>query len=211
MSAVVLAPQALEIPYATVGDDACRSKDKLFFAAGPSTIIIGPKLGFFCSSQCPGSVILKTFDAITAMRNQGTVIIGGFHSPMEWECLGILLRGRQPVIWAPARSIHRMHLKPELQPAFNAGRLLILSPFEAKHKRVTAALAEERNRFVAALADRILMAHAAPGSRTLALFRDLIAQGKTVHTIDDPTNKNLFDLGAVAINPEVARTNWGQT
>ena len=52
---------------------------------------------------------------------------------MEWECLGILLRGRQPVIWVPARSIVGMHLKPELQPAFFAGRLSILSPFEPKH------------------------------------------------------------------------------
>ena len=103
-----------------------------------------------------------------------------------------------------------MHLKPELQPAFNDGSLLILAPFEAKHKRITAALAEERNRFVAALSDRILIAHAAPGSRTLALFRDLIALGKPVHTIYDPSHKNLFDFGAVAMNPEVARTSLGQ-
>ena len=202
MSVVVLSAQALEISNTAMEEVACRSVDKSFFTAGPSTILGGPKIGFFCSSQCPGSVILKTFDVITTMRDQGTVIIGGFHSPMEWECLGILLRGRQPVIWAPARSIHGMHLKPELEPAFKAGRLLIVSPFEAKHKRITAMLAEERNRFVAALADRILMAHAAPGSRTLALFQDLTAQGKTVHTIDDPTNLNLFDLGAVAIKPE---------
>ena len=46
---------------------------------------------------------------------------------MEWECLGILLRGRQPIIWVPARSIIGMRLKPELQLAFKDGRLLILS------------------------------------------------------------------------------------
>jgi predicted Rossmann fold nucleotide-binding protein DprA/Smf involved in DNA uptake len=109
-------------------------------------------------------VILKTFDAITAMRDQGRTLIGGFHSPMEWECLGILLRGRQQVIWVPARSIAGIHLKPELQPAFANGRLLILSPFEPKDKRITAALAEERNRFVGALADRVFVAHGAPAS-----------------------------------------------
>jgi len=48
---------------------------------------------------------LETFDAITAMRDEGRTLIGGFHSPMEWECLVILLRGRQPAIWVPARSI----------------------------------------------------------------------------------------------------------
>jgi len=71
-----------------------------------------------------------------------------------------------------------MHLKPELQPAFDGGRLLILSPFGPKHQQITAALAEEGNRFVAALADRVLVAHATPESRTLALCQDLIAHGR---------------------------------
>jgi len=166
------------------------------WAAGPTSILDGDKTGFFCSSQCPGGVILKTFDAITAMRAEGRTLIGGFHSPMEWECLGILLRGRQPVIWAPARSIVGMHVKPELQPAFATGRLLILSPFEPKQKRMTAALAEARNRFVGALADRVLVAYAAPGSRTLALCGELRAAGKPMIAIDDPANRELLEFAA---------------
>ena len=130
-----------------------------------------PKVGFFCSSQCPGSIVLKTFDAITGMRDEGQLLIGGFHSVMEWECLGILLRGRQPVIWVPARSIVGMRLKPELQPAFKDGRLLILSPFPPAQNRITTALAQQRNRFIGALADRIFVPYAAPGSRTAALGR----------------------------------------
>jgi hypothetical protein len=116
------------------------------------------------------------------MRNEQQVVIGGFHSPMEWECLGILLRGRQPVIWVPARSISGMHLKPELEPEFTADRLLILSPFPAKHRRITAALAEERNRFVANLADRVFVAHAAPASRVLILCAELLRRNKPVFT-----------------------------
>lgn len=166
------------------------------WAAGPTNILNGDKTGFFCSSQCPGGVILKTFDVITAMRAEGRTLIGGFHSPMEWECLGILLRGRQPVIWVPARSIVGMHLKPELQPAFAAGRLLILSPFEPKHKRITAALADARNGLVGALADRVFVAHAAPGSRTFALCEELQSAGKPVLTVDDPANSNLSGLAA---------------
>lgn len=158
------------------------------WAAGPIAVLDLPKTAFFCSSQCPGSVVLKTFDAITRMRDEGQVLIGGFHSVMEWECLGILLRGRQPVIWVPARSIVGMHLKPDLVPAFDAGRLLILSPFPPKNKRVTAALAETRNRFVGALADRVFVPHAAPNSRTLALCNELRASGKQILGVDENPN-----------------------
>lgn len=151
--------------------------------AGPSELLNPSNVGFFCSSKCPGSIVLKTFDAITRMRDEGRILIGGFHSVMEWECLGILLRGPQPVIWVPARSIPGMRIRPELVPAFNAGRLLILSPFAPKHKRVSAPLAEERNRFVASLADRFFVPHAAPNSRTRALCDELRAAGKEIETI----------------------------
>jgi len=39
----------------------------------------------------------------------------------------------------------------------DAGRLLLLSPFDEKHKRVTAELAAERNRFVASISDEVLI------------------------------------------------------
>jgi predicted Rossmann fold nucleotide-binding protein DprA/Smf involved in DNA uptake len=169
------------------------------WAAGPLALLGYPKTGFFCSSQCPGSIVLKTFDAITRMRDEGQVLIGGFHSVMEWECLGILLRGHQPVIWVPARSIAGMHLKPELVPAFNAGRLLILSPFPPKDKRITAALAEARNHFVGALADRIFVPHAAPAGKTATLVHQLFSQGKEVYTIDDRFNRELIFMGAISV------------
>ena len=165
-----------------------------FWAAGPTELLARSKVGFFCSSQCPGSIILKTFDVITQMRDEDQILIGGFHSVMEWECLGILLRGRQPVIWVPARSIVGMRLKPELQPAFKDGRLLILSPFLPTQNRMTTALAEQRNRFVGALADRIFVPHAAPNSRTLALCATLSNSGKRILTVSDPKNEPLTAL-----------------
>ena len=171
-------PQTL---LAGLGSDAPAE----FWAAGPLQPLDQHKTGFFCSSQCPGSIILKTFDAITQMRDEGQILIGGFHSVMEWECLGILLRGLQPVIWVPARSIVGMHLKSELLPAFDAGRLLILSPFPPKDKRITATLAEARNRFVGALADRVFVPHAAPNSRTLAICDQLKSSGKQIVNADD--------------------------
>jgi predicted Rossmann fold nucleotide-binding protein DprA/Smf involved in DNA uptake len=155
-----------------------------FWAAGPLHLLDQPKTGFFCSSQCPGSVILKTFDAITRLRDEGQILIGGFHSVMEWECLGILLRGHQPVIWVPARSIVGMRLKPELQPAFKDGRLLILSPFPPMQNRITSALAHQRNRFVGALADRIFVPHMAPESRIAEAVNQAREYDKPISTID---------------------------
>ena len=181
------------------GSDGLREFSE-FWTVGPAEFLARPKIGFFCSSQCPGSIVLKTFDAITKMRDEGQILMGGFHSVMEWECFRILLRGRQPIIWIPARSIVGMRLKPELQPAFKDGRLLILSPFAPTpaNARVTAALAQQRNRFVGALADRIFVPHAAPGSRTLAFCLELGDRGKQIVSIDDPFNSGLLRLPRVA-------------
>ena len=45
----------------------------------------------FCSGQCPGDVILTMYDLARAMRDAGVPVIGGFQSPMEKECLRLLL------------------------------------------------------------------------------------------------------------------------
>jgi hypothetical protein len=50
-------------------------------------------LGFLCSRRCPGDLILRTYDLIRALRDAGVPVVGGFQSPMEKECLELLLRG----------------------------------------------------------------------------------------------------------------------
>jgi len=45
-------------------------------------------------------------------RDDGVTVISGFHTPVEKECLRILLRGSQPVIICPARSIEGMRIPP---------------------------------------------------------------------------------------------------
>ena len=59
----------------------------------------------FCSARCPGEAILRAYDQAAHWRDTGRAVIGGFHSPMEKECLRILLRGPQPVIVCPARGL----------------------------------------------------------------------------------------------------------
>jgi len=154
-----------------------RLRERLGAHAPPELTALGnldllnlPKTALFCSARCPGKVILTTYDQAAKWRDTGRCIISGFHSPVEKECLQILLRGSQPIIICPARTLPQ-RVPPELKRPLAAGRLLILSAFTATAKRVTAELAARRNEFVAALADDIFIAHATPGGRLDVLLR----------------------------------------
>ena len=54
-------------------------------------------------------------------------------------------------------------LPKEYANALSKGRLLMLSPFGEKNKRADEQTARVRNEFVAALASRVFVAHAASG------------------------------------------------
>jgi predicted Rossmann fold nucleotide-binding protein DprA/Smf involved in DNA uptake len=69
-------------------------------------------------------------------------------------------------------------------------RLLLLSPFEKKHRRMTAALAEQRNQFVASTADEVLFIHAAAGSQTGQFAQNCFQQGTHACAPDRPENRN---------------------
>ena len=79
-------------------------------------------------------------------------------------------------------------------------RLLILSFFDDKLRRPTAAIAAERNAYVAALASRLLIAHAEKGGKTEKLCKDALARGKPVFALDSPDNAHLIEFGAVPVS-----------
>ena len=150
----------------------------------------------FCSNRCPGDLILKTYDLARAMRIASVPVIGGFQTLMERECLRLLLRGEQPVVVCPARGIDNMRIPRDWRSGFDEGRLLVLSPFPATARRPTAELAAQRNDLVADLAQRVFVAHAAPGSKTESFARKLAESGKPLLTLDSPANTNLVGMGA---------------
>jgi len=192
-------------------DDAYPASIKAFFGErapeciflqGNPELLQRDSLGLFCSIKCPGSIILKTYDVAKALRDSGIPVIGGFHTPMEKECLALLLRGAQPIVICPARGLERIRLGPEIEEGVQAGRVLLVSMFGTAHRRARAELADQRNRFVAALAARIFVSHATPGGKTEALCREIITLGKPLFTIDAPENTNLLALGAKALTLE---------
>lgn len=177
------------------------------WALGNFDIIGAKPLALFCSAKCTGSIILKTVDTIKQLRDAEVAIASGFHSPLERECLNILLKGRQPIILCPARSIEGMQVKPEIRRPLSDGRLLILSPFGKRRNRISAELAGIRNNFVAALAESVFIPYAAPGSKTEKFYADLINRKKTVYTISDEKTENLRVLGAEIFSMGVFNLN----
>ena len=163
-------------------------------ALGDLALLDSRPLAIFCSSRCPGSLIVQASDLAHGLRDRGAAVIGGFHTPVEVACLEILLAGAGPLIVCPARGMYKT-IPTELRKPLAAGRLLLLSPFDETERRVTAELAAYRNRFVAALAEHVLFVHAAPGGRTEALAREVIGWGKPVYALTYEANAHLFSLG----------------
>ena len=117
-------------------------------------------IGFFARYAVRGDVILKTYDLARTLRSAELVFIGGFQSSMEKEFLDLLLRGSASVVVCPARGLGNMRIPRGWRSPVVEGRLLFLSFFDDRIHRATAGIAAKRNAHVAALADRVLIAHA---------------------------------------------------
>lgn len=171
-------------------------------AAPPAISVLGdinilkwPRIGLICSIQCPGSIIIKTFDTIRQLRDAGVTMIGGFHSPMERECLGILLRGTQPLVISPAKGLSRMRISRDVRKALIEGRLLLLSVFGDELRRATSTHAVQRNDLVVALADLVFVPYASPEGKTWTTVRKALEHNQQIFALDDETNTDLIASG----------------
>ena len=199
-----LLPDAFDYPSALqrCSQDNCPPTAK---SNGRLGVLDKRLIGFFCSVRSPGNAILKTYDLARALRNANVTIIGGFQSPMEKECLALLLRGTASVVICPARGLGRMRIPGDWKRPLAEGRLLLLSFFDDGVHRANVGLSAKRNDYVVALADRILIAHAGKGSKTERLCRGALAQGKPVFTLESPDNAHLVELGAAPVRADDPR------
>ena len=168
-------------------------------AKGNLQFLSTKKLAIFGSIKCSGSLILQTHDLAQQLRQLDLTIISGFHSPIEQECLKVIIRGKMPIIVCPARAIENMRLRIEYQQLLKQERLLLLSPF-TKERRMTKKTALLRNQLIAEIADKILILHATPAGNLERFVYELISQKKTVYTLDNEANQYLIDNGVVAVN-----------
>lgn len=169
---------------------------------GDRTVLNRPKVALFCSVKCPGKLILETYDLARRLRNEGIVVISSFHSPMEQECLRILLRSPTPVIWCLARGMYRrIPTTPvDCREAVNEGRLILVTPFADTVRHMTEETATARNRLVADLAEAVVIAHATPGGKMAALQEYAQSKRKPVYTFADPANAHLLNAGAKLVS-----------
>jgi len=137
----------------------------LLSTIGNANLLGNYKVGLFCSVSCPADAILAAHNAAREFDENGTTVISGFHSPVEKECLRVLLDGKQGIIICLARSLVKIRIPKEWREALDAGRLLVLSPFEKRPRRVDTWSGRRRNELVAALADEVLIIHATPGGQ----------------------------------------------
>lgn len=168
-------------------------------AAGSLDLLRPPSVGLICSSRCPGSIALATYRIARAARPTGPVVIGGFHSPMERTVFELLFTRQVRLVVCPGRRLLARSIPLAWSPAIADQRLLVMSPFTGKQRRVDRDLAVVRNAFVAALAGELFVPYARRGGAVERLVDVLLEQGKPVLTLPDPENNGIIGLGARVI------------
>jgi predicted Rossmann fold nucleotide-binding protein DprA/Smf involved in DNA uptake len=158
-----------------------------------------PLTAWFSSGRLPADLVIPALEMARAMRDEGVAVASGFHSAVERECLELLVRGSQPVLVCPARTLAGARLPSDRRRAVEEGRMLIVSTQDDAVRRPSARSAEARNRVVAALAERVFIAGAVPGGRLHALAREVASRGQPLSCFDHPANRDLLLLGGAGV------------
>ena len=147
-----------------------------------------PLIALYCSRKCPGDAILKAFDLARDLRDTGSPVISGFHTPVEKDMLDILLKGKGPIVVCPARGLEGMRIPKAIAGAIQQERLLLLSIFPGNICRITKETAHQRNLFVASLAMERVFIHMEPGGETFWVAEELKNQIVEKNKFELPEN-----------------------
>jgi predicted Rossmann fold nucleotide-binding protein DprA/Smf involved in DNA uptake len=152
---------------------------------GKTSVLSSSLTALFCSSRCTGGAILSSTKWMSELaEDPNRVIIGGFHSAMEKGFLEILLEGECRICLCPARSLARYRIPRMFESAIDSGRLTIVSSMPPSIRSNSASSSHQRNQLVADLADQIIVAHAAEGSRTEEFALSLLRSGRVIDCLD---------------------------
>ncbi|MDE6018702.1 MAG: hypothetical protein K2G85_07815 [Muribaculaceae bacterium] len=131
---------------------------------GNTSILKQKKIGYFASGTIGSKSVLPTLDWATEVAKRDDVaIVSGFHSKMEREVLDFLLRGKCGIICVLARSIYRK-VPSKFREAYDAGRVLFISPCKTSAVMTSRHLCQQRNEYVASISDELVFSSLSPES-----------------------------------------------
>lgn len=139
---------------------------------------------FFASRQCPGTAIRAAMDWALEQAWTKTVVVSGFHSPLEQSVLKVLITARCPAVAVLARPIQGAKLPPEWIEPLVQGQLAVVSS-AANVNRLTQSQAATRNAQVAQLAQLIVVAHASPEGALVEQLKQWRMNGHQVTVLSD--------------------------
>lgn len=149
---------------------------------GNQALLALPMTAFFASRQCPGTAIRAAMDWALQQARAKTVVVSGFHSPLEQSVLKVLMEARSPVVAMLARPVAGAKLPPKWAEPLAQGSMTVVSAATVALRR-TGEVATARNISAAQLADDIVVAHASPGGTLDGVCGQWQAQGRQVHKL----------------------------
>lgn len=138
---------------------------------GNTSLLVRKKIGFFAANKIASLSVLPTLDWASGVASrQDITVVSGFHSKMEREVLEFLLKGRCGIICVLARSIYKK-IPPKFLDAYNADRILFISPLKTSATRPSRQLCQQRNEYVAFISDELVFSSLTPESSLYPLFQ----------------------------------------
>lgn len=138
---------------------------------GNTSLLDRRKIGYFASGTIASLSVLPTLDwAAEVAKREDVAIVSGFHSKMEREVLDFLLRGKCGIVCVLARSIYKK-IPDKFREAYNAGRVLFISPFETSATRASRNLCQQRNEYVASISGELVFSSLTPDSSLYPLIQ----------------------------------------
>ncbi len=123
--------------------------------SGNNDLLHQELVAFFASRTSPPEALALACRWADEIAQTGTVIISGFHSPIERTVLERLLAARCSVVVALGRSLYRK-IPTHLQAAYQENRVLFVSFRE--HTRPSFSNSQLRNWAIADLAHKLVFA-----------------------------------------------------
>ena len=137
-------------------------------------------VAFFASRSVSPEAESRCIAWAESVCKTDSVVISGFHSPLEKRVLNLLLEQKHPVILFLGRALYK-RIPAEYQEAIEEGRMLMVSV--RNNCRHSNGSAETRNWNVARFADEIFMSPFDRSSLLSAMHYNKTLYSKTPTTI----------------------------